>query len=121
MSLVYDLKLNDAGDLEVGEDGDISLTQSVRQKVLIRLRWLFGEWRFAPGNGVPYFQEIMVKKPDIPRVKQIIRSEIMDVDGMVDVKNLEVAINSETRMAKITFDGYVDNGENFREEVLAHV
>lgn len=117
---MYDLKLNSAGDLEIGEDGDIFLTQSVRQAVLIRLRWLFGEWRFAPENGVPYFQEIMVKNPDIPRIKQIIRSEIMSVDGMVDVKNLAVEINSETRVAKITFDGYVDNGENFREEVFAH-
>ena len=75
MKLVYDLKLTNSGDLEISEDGDVSLTQSVRQAVLIRLRWLFGEWRFAPENGVPYFQKIMVKNPDIPRIKQIIRDE----------------------------------------------
>lgn len=63
---MYDLKLTNSGDLEISEDGDVSLTQSVRQAVLIRLRWLFGEWRFAPENGVPYFQQIMVKNPDIP-------------------------------------------------------
>ena len=45
MKLVYDLKLTNSGDLEISEDGDVSLTQSVRQAVLIRLRWLFGEWR----------------------------------------------------------------------------
>lgn len=114
---MYDLKLNAAGDLVIGENGDISLTQSRRQAVRIRLRWLFGEWRFAPENGVPYFQEIMVKKPDVERIKQIIRSEIMDVDGMLDVKNLEVNINSNRRTATISFDGYAD-GENFSEEVI---
>ena len=117
MKPVYDLKLTNSGDLEISEDGDVSLTQSVRQAVLIRLRWLFGEWRFAPENGVPYFQKIMVKNPNIPQIKQIIRSEIMGVEGMVDVKNLAVEIDSESRTARITFDGYAD-GENFSEEVM---
>ena len=36
--LMYDLKLTNSGDLEISEDGDVSLTQSVRQAVLIRLR-----------------------------------------------------------------------------------
>ena len=57
---MYDLKLNESGDLEVNDFGDVMLTQSVRQAVLIRLRWLFGEWRFAPEAGVPYFDRIMV-------------------------------------------------------------
>lgn len=49
---MYDLKLNEAGDLEVNDFGDVMLTQSVRQAVLIRLRWLFGECasRRRPGS-----------------------------------------------------------------------
>ena len=111
---MYDLKLNVSGDLEVNDFGDVMLTQSVRQAVLIRLRW---EWRFAPEAGVPYIERIMVKKPDVEAIKQIIRQEIMDVDGMTDVKNLEVKIDSQTRTARITFDGYAD-GELYSEEVL---
>ena len=41
----------------------------------------------------------------------------MGVEGMVDVKNLAVGIDSESRTARITFDGYAD-GENFSEEVM---
>jgi hypothetical protein len=114
---MYDLKLNNSGDLEISDTGDVVLTQSVRQAVQIRLRWLFGEWRFTPEAGVPYFERIMVKKPDIEGVKQILRTEIMAVDGMTDVKNLEVSIDSKSRVATITFDGTAD-GENFSEEVL---
>lgn len=113
---MYDLKLTEDGDLEIGENGDIGLTQSVRQKVAIRLRWLFSEWRFAPTYGVPYLQEIMVKKPDMARVRQIIREEIMDVEGMTDVRNLEIRLNSQRRVAAIVFDGTAD-GANFSEEV----
>ena len=68
---MYDLKLDRTGDLEISEAGDVMLTQSVRQAVEIRLRWLFGEWRFAPENGVPYLERVMVKKPDIEGIKQI--------------------------------------------------
>ena len=114
---MYDLKLNEAGDLEVNDFGDVMLTQSVRQAVLIRLRWLFGEWRFAPEAGVPYIERIMVKKPDVEAIKQIIRQEIMDVDFMNDVNYLDVKIVIQTRTARITFDCYA-YVELYREEVL---
>lgn len=114
---MYDLKLDRTGDLEISEAGDVMLTQSVRQAVEIRLRWLFGEWRFAPENGVPYLERVMVKKPDIEGIKQILRQEIMAVDGMEDVMNLNIVIDDKTREAVITFDGTAD-GENFSEEVL---
>lgn len=114
---MYDLKLDNAGDLEITEDGDVTLTQSVRQAVQIRLRWLFGEWRFSPEAGVPYFERIMVKRPDVEGIKQIMRKEIMAVDGMEDVKNLEISIDARDRTATITFEGTAD-GENFSEEVL---
>ena len=117
---MYDLKLNNSGDLEISDTGDVMLTQSVRQAVEIRLRWLFGEWRFAPEAGVPYFDRIMVKKPDIEGIEQILRTEIMAVDGMTDVKNLQVVIDAKSLVATITFDGTAD-GENFSEEVLINV
>ena len=117
---MYDLKLNNSGDLEISDTGDVMLTQSVRQAVEIRLRWLFGEWRFAPEAGVPYFDRIMVKKPDIEGIEQILRTEIMAVDGMTDVKNLQVVIDAKSRVATITFDG-TSEGENFSEEVLINV
>ena len=117
---MYDLKLDRTGDLEISDTGDVMLTQSVRQAVEIRLRWLFGEWRFGPEAGVPYFDRIMVKKPDIEGIKQILRTEIMAVDGMTDVNNLQVVIDAKSRVATITFDGTAD-GENFSEEVLINV
>ena len=44
----------------------------------------------------------------------------MAVDGMTDVKNLQVVIDAKSRVATITFDGTAD-GENFSEEVLINV
>ena len=117
---MYDLKLDKTGDLEITEDGDVMLTQSVRQAVQIRLRWLFAEWRFLPEAGVPYFQRIMVKKPDTEGIKQILRQEIMAVEGMEDVRNLTLSIDAKTRTVTVGFEGTAD-GENFSEEVVTYV
>ena len=38
---MVDIKLNRDGDIDVSAVGDISLTESVRQAVLIRLRWIY--------------------------------------------------------------------------------
>ena len=44
---MVDIKLNRDGDIDVSAVGDISLTESVRQAVLIRLRWIYDEWRLG--------------------------------------------------------------------------
>lgn len=113
---MYDLKLTSGGDLEVNDMGDIAITKSVRQAVQIRLQWLLGEWRFNPSAGIPYLEEVLVKRPDTDRIKQIIRNAIMEVDGITDVQNLDVTIDNVRRTAKIAFDAFSDE-ENFRNEV----
>lgn len=48
-----DIRLDKNGDIEVSPTGDIYLTESVRQAVLIRLRWIWNEWRLGPELGFP--------------------------------------------------------------------
>lgn len=40
-----DLLLDRDSDLSVTENGDICLTDSIRQAIFIRLRWFLGEWK----------------------------------------------------------------------------
>lgn len=115
-----DILLSNNGDLAVNEFGDISLTDSVRQAVKVRLLWFFNEWRFSPAYGVPYFEEILVKDPDIERVRRIVRDEVVSVDEVIDARNVKIVIDKQKRTAAITLD-IVTSGETFREEVLIHV
>ena len=114
---MFDILLTEDGDLYIGQGGDISLTDSVRQAVRIRLQWFFGEWRFSPNFGIPYFEEILVKAPDVERIRRIVRDEVLSVDGVTDVRNITVTIAKQTRRAKVTFDLVVAE-ETFREEVV---
>lgn len=54
-----DLLLDKDGDLYLTPNGDVSLTDSVRQAILIRLRWFLGEWKFNTSFGLPYFSQIL--------------------------------------------------------------
>lgn len=111
-----DILLTPDGDLYVNETGDIELTTSIRQAVIIRLKWFFEEWRFAPEFGVPYFEEIFVKNPNDMRIRQIIREECMTVDGVSDVRNIKLTVNPVTREATISLK-IVTLEQSYMEEV----
>ena len=55
-----DILLSADGDLYLTETGDISLVESVAQKIKIRLRWWLGEWRWDEEEGMPYLSLIHI-------------------------------------------------------------
>jgi hypothetical protein len=110
-----DLLTTADGDLFVTEYGDISLTDSVRQAVRIRLLWFFEEWRFGPQFGIPYYEEILTKNPNLERIKRIIRDEAFSVDGVTDIRNIAIAVDKATRVASVSFEITVPEG-TYREE-----
>lgn len=117
---VLDILLDGDGDLAVSDTGDIALTQSVRQAILIRLRWFLTEWRLGPGIGVDYWGTILVKNPNLVKVRQAIRNEILSVDEVQAVNYVKVDYNAKTRQTVITYEAVTDE-ETFREEVKINV
>ena len=113
-----DIMLDKAGDIKVSAVGDISLTESVRQAVLIRLRWIYQEWRLGPTMGFPWFEEVFVKNPNTVKIRQLIRDEIMQVEG-VTAEVISVDYNRAKREAKFVYTCTVDEA-TFREEVTLY-
>ena len=113
---MVDIKLDKSGDIVVSDIGDFSLTESVRQAVVIRLRWIHDEWRFGPEYGFPWYEEMWVKNPNITKLKSMIRSEIMQVEGVTDARIDEVEYKPGARSAKFRFTCCVGEAA-FREEV----
>lgn len=66
---MVDIRLDKNGDIDVSAVGDIFITESVRQAVLIRLRWFFGEWRLGPEMGFKWFEEVFVKNPNLVKIR----------------------------------------------------
>lgn len=115
-----DILLNYAGDIAVTEYGDITLTESVKQKILIHLRWIKEEWRLGPDLGFSWFEDVLVKNPNLDNVQQLLREEILKVEGVTDAEVTEVKYNEKERKATFRFVYTVDE-ETYKEEVMINV
>lgn len=109
-----DLLLNRDGDLVINATGGVEITDSVAQAIIIRLRWFFNEWRFAPQYGVPYFEEVLVKNPSDLRVRQIIRDEILSVEEVESVSRLDISLRPDRRRSLDLRRSSEENKKNWR-------
>ena len=111
-----DLMLDKKGDLAVTETGDITISTSLQQEILIRLRWILQEWRLGPELGFPWFQDVLVKNPDTALIEQEIRDAIMDIDRVEDADAELVEYDRRCRTLTIRYTVYTDT-ETISEEV----
>lgn len=111
-----DILLSADGDLYLTETGDISLVESVAQKIKIRLRWWLGEWRWDEEEGMPYRDELFIKNPDTDSFEMAVREKIFEIDEVTEVKDVSVTYDRHTRVGKIEFTALTDT-ETIREEV----
>lgn len=114
---MIDFELTDDWDIAIDDEGDISTTDSVRQAVIIRLKWFLGEWRLGTSLGFPYFEEVFKKNPNVSKIKQYIRETVISVDGVTKVIKVEIAVDKQQRTAvfHVTF---ATNYETYTEEVI---
>lgn len=110
-----DILLNDKGDLSFN-GADIILANSVIQKIKIRLKWFFQEWRWDDEAGMPYFEYLFIKNPDLDQARELIEEQIFNVDEVTDVTDVSITIDSSSRHATIYFVAETDE-ETFKEEV----
>ncbi len=114
---MLDILLDKNGDIHLSPDGDIFTTESVRQAILIRLRWIFAEWRLGPELGFPWFEEVFVKNPNTEKIKQIVRSKIMSVTNVKDANVSNVVFDKAKRTATVKYICKVGE-EIFEDEVI---
>lgn len=106
-----DLALDANGDLLVNDAGDFVTIDSVRQGVQIKLRWVKGEWVFNQDFGVPYFDTILVKAPNLALIEKAFRDQILSVDGIVSVGAVNIKIDAKDRTMKADFTATTTDGE----------
>ncbi len=113
-----DILLDKNGDLFL-DRADIILANSVRQKIIIRLKWFFQEWRWDDEAGMEYFEYLFVKNPDLDHVKEMVEEQIFNVDEVTEVNDVSIEIDSLSRQAIIRYEAVTDE-ETFREEVIIY-
>ena|SRR5690349_10960065 len=84
--------------------------ERIRQAVGIRLRTWLGEWFLDTSHGVPYLESILGKnrRPEI--VEAILRSQILQVNGVKSIKSFTLLIDPHTRKAMVDFSADTKEG-----------
>jgi hypothetical protein len=87
-----DLYLDDSGSLAVVRD-----TEAVGQHVRQRLMTYLGEWFLDREAGVPWVRDIVGHGYDPVLAESVLKAEILDTDGVIDINSFSVRFDSSTR------------------------
>jgi hypothetical protein len=108
--LAYDHKTNrffqSGGDLVLTRDRD-----AIRQAVQIRLSTILGEWFLATDAGVPWFDRVLVKSPNLRAIESVFRQKIETTPGILTVTALSVNFDRRIRKLSVNWTASTDLGE----------
>jgi len=78
------------------------------QILKLRLYIIKGEWYLNNSIGLPYFDEILIKNPNLSRIEDLMKREIIAVTGEQSIKTFNLEYNNITRELTVTFTVQVD-------------
>ena len=111
-----DILLDRDGDIYISPGGDIVLGDSVAQKIRIKLRMFENEWRWNRSEGLPYFDYLFQKNPDMDFLEAAVRSKIFEIPEITNVRDVRIILDRKNRSGKIEFTALTDQ-ETIKEEV----
>jgi hypothetical protein len=100
---VSTITLDSSGDWDV-TGGKLSLTTGINetvQRVAARLLLFKGEWFLDLRQGVPYFEVVLVKNPDLDAIRQMLTNIIATTQGVKSVTQVKLTFDRPKR--KLTY------------------
>lgn len=87
-----DIYLDSSGSLAVVRD-----TEAVGQHVRQRLMTHEGEWFLDRTAGLPWVRDILGHQYDPVLAESVIKAEVLDTDGVVEINSFSVRFDAPTR------------------------
>jgi hypothetical protein len=90
----------------------------VAQQVRIRLQFFLGEWFLDTSAGLPYYEEVLKKRPDMPLVESLFKTEILTCPDVLELISFSTGYEPLTRRFRVSFRASTTFGElDFNEEL----
>lgn len=108
-----DVKLDADGDIDL-TDGNMTLVtddDAIVQQITIRLQLLLGEWFLDKRVGMPLFEDVFKKNPDLTRVRSIYRQTILTTPGIASFEEFTLVVDGATRTLSVDFIARKTDGE----------
>lgn len=110
MDLLLDADTHDlaitVGDLQITAD-DQSIRQSLKQRLLL----FFGEWFLDTEKGVPYYQFILVKNPNLDVVQALLKDAVLGTPGVLELTAFEFDYAPGNRELTVALQGKSTAGD----------
>jgi hypothetical protein len=107
------LKLDGSNDLAVENNSLVLLTDPVEetaQRLKTKFRFFLGEWAFEPRAGMPLFEKVFLKNPDLSAVRRLY-SEVITSDENVDsLVSLAIGLDTTARHMTLSFEALLKDG-----------
>jgi hypothetical protein len=124
---MFDLQLVTETDAENPTIGDLKLVKGdivwviekidqVVQQARIRLLSFRGDWFLDLREGVPYFEDVLVKNPNAGRIRAIMRQSLLGIPSVIRVPDLVLAFDKAQRLLRIRWSLVLDDGTVIRSE-----
>ncbi len=111
--LALDMTPNGTKDLILAS-GDLVLVAdlaAIEQEILIRLQFLRGSWFLDTTAGLPYFDSILTKAPNLAAIRTIFSNEILASAGVRSILSLTLDFDRALRKLRVTFSVNTDLGQ----------
>lgn len=87
------------------------LATIVRQRIKCRIQTVRGEWGQDPEIGVPLFDKVLVKDPDLVALQHLFVTEISKVQDVQKVVSLDLSFTRADRDLQVYFAVVCSNGD----------
>lgn len=107
-----DIKMTDEGDLAI-ENGSLSMVtgqDGIRQDLIQKLRSFLGEWFLDLSDGVPYYQNILIKNPSPQVVESLLQDRILSTPGVIEILSFNLDYDPALRKLTGAFDVRTEEG-----------
>lgn len=112
-----DFALDSTGDLDMSSN-DLTLisgADAIAQHLRIRLRIFQGEWFRDLRVGIPYYQRVLLKNPQLIAVQGMFRRAITTTPGVLELQRFELAYGAAERKLTLTFSALLEGEDVARE------
>ena len=107
-----DIKLDSEGDLFIDDDGSLVLVEgddAIAQHLAVRFRFIFKEWFLDQRIGVPMFEEILIKNPDLSLARALYNELILTTPGIASLETFSLMLSADRKLS-ITFRAKTTSG-----------
>lgn len=113
-----DLRLDGNGDLDLFNHELFLVTEvdQVVQHLEIRLKFFLGEWFLDTTKGIPYYDEILIKRYEVSGIESFIKSQIINTPGVTKLISFDLNL-IDNRGLRVNFTIEI-NEEQFSSEVI---